>query len=121
MKPRLTALALLTITAYPAESQTASLFTEHGYLGIPDNERYPDSAHPPIELIRERHYYAILPVETTDSQHFKRTQESSKPLYIVQKDGFIYYSTEMRGDFVRPREGLRAWVTVLQRYKYKPQ
>lgn len=121
VKPR--ACIILLLCALPlssALSQAPLFFTEHGYLGIPDSERYPDSTHQPITPVRERRYYTISPVETTDTEHFQKTLKFSEPLYVAKKDGYIYYSTEMRGDFVRLGDDARAWVTILRRHRYKP-
>jgi hypothetical protein len=93
----------------------AELLDESGYLGIPETERYPEGRHKPVKEVQGK-YYAILPVEVASKQHF----EQSKALFVASKDGFVYYSVETRGDFEQLPGGGRAWVTILQRYKYKP-
>ncbi len=119
MKPLLCILLILMVAPSPAWCQPDSLFTSDGYLGLPDNERYPQSAHQPSQVIPKQRYFSISAITTTDAKHFKETEASGGARYITQKDGFVYYATEVRGDFVHLLAGTRAWVTILLRYKCK--
>ncbi len=112
-------LCALVSLALLACAPAGGLLDGSGYLGIPDNERYPPSHHKPFQKVAAKTYYAILPVEVTTRQQFEQNRAAGAALYVVRsQDGFTYYSVETSGDFLQFPGG-HAWVTILQRYKCK--
>ena len=91
--------------------------TPFGYLGIPEQESYPNTKAAPVAAARDR-YWRISEVTEAPYADYVSAVSNRTAKFIVRAHGHVYFSTEILGDFEQSSD-VRAWVTVLNRWKTK--
>lgn len=91
--------------------------TSFGYLGIPERESYPNTKAQPIETVSGR-YWRISEVADAPYADYLSAVSNGTAQFVVSRGENVYFSTEMTGDFEQSAE-VRAWVTILHRWKTK--
>ena len=87
------------------------------YLGIPADEQYPDTKHHLDSRVPKDKYWRVSRVSHVSRDEYERDIAAGHTLFRDERSGTQYYSTELRGDFVR-LDDMRYWVTVLERKAY---
>ena len=95
----------------------SSYMSPFGYLGIPEQESYPNTKAAPVEAARDR-YWRISEVADAPYADYVSAVSKGTARFVVQAHGCVYFSTELTGDFEQSAD-VRAWVTVLNRWKTK--
>ncbi len=91
--------------------------TPFGYLGIPEQESYPNTKAAPVEAARDR-YWRISEVTDAPYADYVSAVSNGTAKFVVRATEYVYFSTEMTGDLEQSAD-VRAWVTVLHRWKAK--
>jgi hypothetical protein len=89
--------------------------TPFGYLGIPEQESYPNTKAAPVESARDR-YGRISEVADAPYSDYVSAVSNRTAKFVARAHGHVYFSTEMTGD-IEQNADVRAWVTVLYRWK----
>ena len=103
--------------ASTVECLASDYMTASGYLGIPDQATYPTTKTEPITDVRDR-YWQISTVNDAPYSDYAGAVSNGTAKFVVTRGDTIYFSTEISGDFAQSAE-VRAWVTILNRWKTK--
>ena len=103
--------------ALTVECLASDYMTTNGYLGIPDQATYPDETTEPITDVRDR-YWQISTVKAAPYGDYTGAVSNGTAMFVATQGDIIYFCTEMSGDFAQSAE-VRAWVTILNRWKTK--
>ncbi len=88
--------------------------TETGYLGIPNQERYPGKSEP-ISVARNK-YFEISEVQLVPFEDYLRYKSTKHVKFVARHGDNIYFCTEFEVDLeIEP--GVREWVILLERKK----
>ena len=110
-------LMIILMLAITVECLASDYMTTNGYLGIPDQATYPDETTEPITDVRDR-YWQISMVEDAPYGDYAGAVSNGAAKFVATQGDIIYFCTEMSGDFEQSAE-VRAWVTILYRWKTK--
>ena len=103
--------------ALTVECLASDYMTTNGYLGIPAQAAYPDETTEPITDVRDR-YWQISTVKDAPYGDYAGAVSNGTAKFVVTRGDTTYFSTEISGDFEQSAE-VRAWVTILNRWKTK--
>jgi hypothetical protein len=96
---------------------TTQAQTDWLYLGIPANEQYPDTKFRLDAKVPQAKYWRVSKIQHVSRDDYERDISAGRALFRDEHSGTQFYSTELRGDFVRHGD-TRYWVTVLERKAY---
>jgi len=89
------------------------------YLGIPVDEAYPGSKFRLDGKVPQHKYWRVSRVRHVTKDEYERDIASGRMLFQDQHSGIQFYATELVGDFSRPSNGIREWVTILERKAFR--
>ena len=87
------------------------------YLGIPVDEECPDTKFHLDSYVPQDKYWRVSRVRHVSRDDYERDIAAGHMLFRDEHSGTQFYSTELRGDFVRHGD-TRYWVTILERKAY---
>ena len=87
------------------------------YLGIPVDEEYPGTKFHLDGYVPQDKYWRVSKVRHVSRDEYERDVAAGHALFRDEHSGTQFYSTELRGDFVRSGNR-RYWVTILVRKAY---
>jgi hypothetical protein len=87
------------------------------YLGIPTDEHYPGTKFHLDSRVPKDKYWRVSRVSQVSRDEYERDIAAGHTLFRDEHSGTQFYSTELRGDFVRHGD-TRYWVTILERKAY---
>ena len=97
-------------------NKTAPIVRAFRYLGIPDDEEYPDTRFQLDSRVPPK-YYRVSRLTHVPKYEYEQDLKQRKMLFAEQREGMEYYATEFTGDFEQG-DGVRVWVAILQRKAY---
>jgi len=106
--------ALSTSCKHAPATQARS---DWSYLGIPADEEYPDTKFHLDGCVPKNKYWRVSRVCHVSRDAYERDIAGGHTLFRDEHSGTQFYSTELRGDFVRHAD-TRYWVTILERKAY---
>jgi hypothetical protein len=106
------ALALMCSCSHTA-APTGGTFR---YLGIPADDEYPHTRFQLDSRVPLK-YYRVSRLTHVPKYEYEQDLKQGKMLFAEQRGGTEYYATEFNGH-VEQQDGVRGWVTILQRKAY---
>ena len=117
-------LILFIVTAGIGASSTSCTHTPQTqatidwlYLGIPVDEEYPDTRFHLDSHVPKNKYWRVSRIRHVSRDEYEGDIAAGHALFHDEHSGTRYYSTELRGDFVRIGD-TRYRVTILERKAY---
>jgi hypothetical protein len=87
------------------------------YLGIPVDEEYPDTQFHLDHYVPQDKYWRVSRVRHVSRDEYERDVAAGHVLFRDDLAGAVFYSTELRSDFLRHGD-MRYLVTTLERKAY---
>ncbi|HNR99173.1 MAG TPA: hypothetical protein PKX48_06605 [Planctomycetota bacterium] len=110
------AAILCAVALSVAGCAAPALMTPEGYLGLADEDEYPEGRGALAAHVAEAGYYAVSEVETVPYEDYAAAAAEGRVKYEVAADPYIYYSVEADLDLA-PTPKVREWVKILERKK----
>ncbi len=90
--------------------------TPEGYLGLADDDEYPEGRGALAAHVAEAGYYAVSEVEIAPYEDYAAAAAEGRVKYEAAAGPVIYYSVEADLDLA-PTPNVREWVRILERKK----
>jgi hypothetical protein len=114
----LTAIILVVALVFVCSCRhaTPARVSEFRYLGIPADEEYPHTSFRLDNRVPHK-YWRVSRLSHVSASSYQQDRERGNILFAQEHGGIQYYATESTFDYEQ-QNGVREWVTLLQRKAY---
>lgn len=110
------AAVVCAVALVVAGCASPAYLTPEGYLGLADDDEYPEGRGALVAHVADKGYYAVSEVEIVPYEDYAAAAADGRVKYEAAAGPVIYYSVEADLDLA-PTPNVREWVRILERKK----